>query len=315
MNVTHRGGRSSELNQQFSFGRPTVTSMTPETASLFGGDFLITGENLGNPALGIMPTGVRLGGRPCASMELVSSTQLNCTGLEVGAGYTTTTIELTVVNQAVAAPVFQYEGAPIIRSVTPAVGSVDGGEELTITGSELDGVNSVAIGGRDCAIVGIVTSGEVKCTTPPGVGSIVRLEVTKGAVKGGGTGLFGYAPPQVAGISPPSVVGGTLRTSFIVQGTHLGNRLDAPSLSVGGVSCDQVDVVNSSFVSCNNVSVSSTQGWSSDDLVLSLGGETITLLGLVARVGFPVVRVASPPVVGVDGGETIVLVGEQLAGT
>lgn len=65
---------------------------------------------------------------------------------------------------------------------------------------------------------------------------------------------------------------------------------------------------------CLGLNVTSTVGWTSDDLIVVLGGDTIAQLGMISRVGFPVLRVATPAVIDVNGGELLTLVGEDLGG-
>lgn len=196
VNVTTKGGRSSASNQQYSFARPTILSMTPEVAALTVGNYVIEGENLGNTALGLVPTNVRLGGRPCARVELISSSQLNCSGLDGTGGYSTTTVDLSVGNQVVSAPIFQFDGAPLISSVVPAVGRAEGGQTITLKGENLGeragDIDAITIGGRACtSVVLVTTDAVVTCVTPPGVGSFVELQYRKATgVRTGGTGLF-----------------------------------------------------------------------------------------------------------------------------
>lgn len=241
VNITTAGGRSSAINSQFSFARPVVQSMSPDLAEPGITAFLIEGENLGNPDLGIVPTNVKLGGQLCGTVELISSSQLNCTDLDVSKSFTTTTVDLTVVNQDVSAPIFQFAGAPIIRSVSPSIGSTDGGQRITIEGEDLgaglDKIASITIGGRPCtSIVNVTADVKVSCVTPAGVGSVVTLEYKRSSgVRSGGTGLFKYATPLVSSLSPSTVVGGDLSVDFIVNGTNLGNSRDSPALTIGGL--------------------------------------------------------------------------------
>jgi len=319
--ITHIGGRHSPSNQQVSFVAPRVQSMSPDTAPPTGGDFVLTGTNLGNPALGVIPTDISMGGKPCGTIELISSTELHCNGVVANGDYSATSVELAVVNQRAVAPIFKFEGAPTILSVTPATGPVEGGTVLTITGTDLGNsatIASITISERNCTSITVVqVDTEVQCTTPPGVGTNVVFKYQKtNGVHASGIGLFSYGIPVVSRISPGVVLSGTQTLDFTIFGSSLASTLDAPSeVAIGGRPCGSISVLNSSAIECLQVTTSLSSPWQSTVVSLKVGGDTVQQSGLLRSLGTPIIRSISPPSIDSGGGERITITGVDLGFT
>lgn len=72
---------------------------------------------------------------------------------------------------------------PHISIVQPLYGLAAGGDLLTITGSQLQGVDLVLLGGRECLLSPpgpSASSTVVTCVTPAGSGAKVLLVVSRG---------------------------------------------------------------------------------------------------------------------------------------
>jgi len=131
-----------------------------------------------------------------------------------------------------------------ITSVTPLQGSILGGTQITINGTNLTGTTAVKIGGVDCTNLQVLSPILVKAVTPAGSAGEVPISVVTPA----GTLLaptpFTYVQLSISSVSPNQGIfsGGTAIT---ITGTFLNG---ATSVKVGGVSATDVVAVNSTTV-------------------------------------------------------------------
>jgi formylglycine-generating enzyme required for sulfatase activity len=131
-----------------------------------------------------------------------------------------------------------------ITSVTPLQGSILGGTQITINGTNLTGTTAVKIGGVACTNLQVLSPTLVKAVTPAGSAGEVPISVVTPA----GTLLaptpFTYVQLSISSVSPNQGIfsGGTAIT---ITGTFLNG---ASSVKVGGVSATDVVAVNSTTV-------------------------------------------------------------------
>jgi len=132
----------------------------------------------------------------------------------------------------------------VITSVTPLHGSILGGTQITISGTNLSGTTAVKIGGVACTSLQVLSPTVVKAVTPAGAAG----EASIGVVSAAGTTLaptpFTYVLQSITSVSPNYGIyfGGTAIT---ITGTFLNG---ATSVKVGGVSATDVVAVNSTTV-------------------------------------------------------------------
>jgi formylglycine-generating enzyme required for sulfatase activity len=132
----------------------------------------------------------------------------------------------------------------VIQSVSPMQGSVLGGTVITITGTGLTTTSGVAIGGVPCTAVQVLSSTQVRATTPAGSAGPVSIAVTTVT----GTSLaptpFTYVQQSVASIVPNTgpYLGGTAIT---ITGSFLAGTT---SVTIGGVPATDVQVVDATTV-------------------------------------------------------------------
>ena len=69
-------------------------------------------------------------------------------------------------------------GTPIIDSVEPPTGPVEGGTEITIRGDNFTPDSEVTIDGKPCLNVVVVNQNTITCKTPPHIEGIVNIVVT-----------------------------------------------------------------------------------------------------------------------------------------
>ena len=131
-----------------------------------------------------------------------------------------------------------------VTSVTPLQGSILGGTQITINGTNLTGTTAVKIGGVACTNLQVLSPTLVKAVTPAGSAGEVPISVVTPA----GTLLaptpFTYVQLSIASVSPNQGIfsGGTAIT---ITGSFLNG---ASSVKVGGVSATDVVAVNSTTV-------------------------------------------------------------------
>jgi hypothetical protein len=114
----------------------------------------------------------------------------------------------------------EVQPAPAITAVTPAEGSVFGGDEVTITGSNLEGVSAVTFGEVPAASFSAVSETEITAVAPPQVG-VGSVDVTA---------------TTVAGVSPTVTA-----DKFLYRGCRVpklaGRKLGPAKAAIRGAGC------------------------------------------------------------------------------
>ncbi|KAM9364388.1 plexin-B1 [Pholidichthys leucotaenia] len=162
-------------------------------------------------------------------------------------------------SQSCSEPVQQTCPAPVIHSIEPDSGLLEGDTTITISGSNLgqkaeDILNSVSVAGVPCTVIPSLyeVSSRIVCRTGASGGEKVGRVSVK--VSGGELGLssqiFSYQDPFVMAVSPERgpKAGGTTLT--ITGRNLLTGRPSDLSVTVGGVPCTIVSEVRSSSVEC-----------------------------------------------------------------
>ncbi|XP_072239125.1 plexin-B1 [Leuresthes tenuis] len=149
--------------------------------------------------------------------------------------------------------------APVIRSIEPLSGLLEGGTMVTISGSNLgqkaiDILHSVSVAGVPCIVNPDLyeVSSRIVCRTKPSRGEKVghvSVEVSGGEF-GQSIQTFSYQDPFVMGVSPqrgPKAGG----TSLTIMGRNLlTGRPSHLSITVGGIPCKILSEVQRSSVQC-----------------------------------------------------------------
>uniref|UniRef100_A0A8C4IMS6 Plexin-B1 n=1 Tax=Dicentrarchus labrax TaxID=13489 RepID=A0A8C4IMS6_DICLA len=157
-------------------------------------------------------------------------------------------------------PVQQTCPAPVILSIEPLSGLLEGSTTVTISGSNLgqkaeDILHSVSVAGVPCTVIPNLyecLSSRIVCRTKASGGEKVghvSVEVSGGEF-GRSSQTFSYQDPFVMGVSPergPKAGG----TSLTITGRNLlTGRPSDLTITVGGVPCSIVSEVQSSSVQC-----------------------------------------------------------------
>jgi len=191
---------------------------------------------------------------------------------------------------------------PTISGVTPSTGAVSGGTTVTITGTNLDaGTRTLVHFGGYVATTVSRTSSQVVVTAPPhplGVVPIVVYatdasddQISVAAVREAG---FTYAnvpaPPAITAVHPSAteihggaqvtISGTNFPASASAPATEYGAALVAlPSVTIGGVACLNVVVVNATTITCIAPAMAANAG--AAVVITWPGGESATSTSLV----------------------------------
>jgi hypothetical protein len=138
----------------------------------------------------------------------------------------------------------------------PSFGSLSGGQEISIRGSQFDQTTSFRIGGQNCSNVNVISTSLATCLVPAAMTEgWADLVAFKSGIQGQVNGKYQYVvPPSASSVSPSSgsTAGGeTLRIS--------GTRFSAnTSVSIGGRACTQISLISSTQIEC--ISPEGTRG-------------------------------------------------------
>lgn len=297
---------------------PTITGFTPPSGPQEAGtDLTISGSNFG-PGVG-----VTVGGVDCDDIEIHhNGTQITCKTPAGVAGQAAVIVTNTDGGTVTADDPFVYLSEPTIDTVAPAAGTMEGGTNITITGTDFVDGATVTVGGVACEDVSVDDAETITCTTPagdPGAAEIVVKnpdDVTTSV-----SDKFSYiSAPTIDedGVSPSSgnMGGGTTITitgSGFVEGATV--TIGLPGLTVP---CDDAEVTDGGTkVTCvttgsgplpPNMAVDVTV--LNPDATLGLGEATAT--GAFTYVFPPQVTGVSPDSGPAFGGQTVTLTGMRL---
>jgi RHS repeat-associated protein len=224
---------------------PTVSGVSPNTGLTHGGQVVtITGTDLTGA------TRVSFGGTPAATFTVTSATQLTATAPPEAAG----TVDVTVTTPGgSSAPLtvdqFTYSvPVPVVSSVNPSKASTDGGQVVTIAGSDLSGASAVVFGSVPAESFTVVGASEITATAPAESAGTVDVRVTtaggQSAVASNDQLTYAVPAPAITGLTPASgsTAGGDIIT---ITGTNLAGASavsfgSAPAVSFVQVSDTQI---------------------------------------------------------------------------
>ena len=201
---------------------PAITSFSPASQQN-GGSVTITGTNF----IGV--TSVKLGGVPALYYSAYSPTTIN---VVVGNGASGDIIVSTVGGSATVSG-FNYT-TPAIQSVDPVLAAT--GQTVTITGTNLDAVQSVTFGGINAASFSIVSP--QKITAVVGTGASGNVAATSLTGTASFPGFTFMPPPVIYSFTPAS---GGAGTEVSINGSNLTSTSE---VLIGGVAATITSVAN-----------------------------------------------------------------------
>ena len=261
--------------------RPVVSKLSLTSGPVTGGTRVtVTGRHF------TKVTKVVFGSSPGKSLKVLSGTELEVTA----PGHPAGTVNVEVVakagrSKAVTADRFTYIAAPVIRTVSPARGSIEGGTRVTITGSNFIRVTKVTFGGKRARIGTPSSPGSLRVTAPAGTAGQVDIRVSTAYGTSAVVTADHYkyvAPPVVTGISPGSgpAAGGTKVTitgTGFTGATHVTFGPAAPARSYTVNSATSITAITPPGNGTRNVQVHTPYGVSAANPADKFTYQTMTI--------------------------------------
>lgn len=152
---------------------PTVSSISPITGFAVGGTAVtVTGTNFVTGAT------VLIDSSACTGLTVVSATSITCTTPAHVSGIVAITATNADTQAATLPASFTYEDAPTVTAIDVNTGSVIGGTNLTLTGTNFLAGATVSVGGASCSSVVVVGLTSITCTTIARASATVDVVVT-----------------------------------------------------------------------------------------------------------------------------------------
>lgn len=245
---------------------PVISSISPMTGTESGGTTVtITGIDLSGV------TSVTFDGTESTNVSVVDATTITCT-TPAGTGTVDVVISDGTDMDTLAGAYTYTAPAPALVSISPAMGGVSGGTSVTLTGTDLDLVTSVTIGGTAATNLNIVDATTLTCDTPAGMLGAVDVVASDGTATSTLSGGFTYtvAPLSITAISPNGgyTAGGLTVT---ITGTSLSG--------VSEVLFGTTQGTNIVIVSDTEITVDTPAGTGTVDVTVNDGVDSDTLTG------------------------------------
>ena len=140
---------------------PTITTVVPNSGPVSGGTLItITGTNFTGA------TSVTIGGTAATSFSVVSATQITAVTPVGTVGAKDVAVTTAGGTATFVGGFIYYASGPSITSITPNVGTTDGGTLVIITGTNLLTTTSVSFGTTLATGVVVISSTQVNAVTP-----------------------------------------------------------------------------------------------------------------------------------------------------
>ncbi|GAA3368941.1 hypothetical protein GCM10017744_086980 [Streptomyces antimycoticus] len=211
--VTTPGG-TAPIGFFYYVAWPTLTGLLPIAGPIGGGNIVeLTGVNLSTARL------VRFG-NAIASPTAVSDQHL-LVAAPPASGPGTVSLYVISVGGVSNRLLYTYAPVPVVTEVSPATGSVAGGETIVLTGTGLTYVTGVTIGGVPAASFESYSDTLLAVVTPPGLPGPADITVTTAGGSVTVPGGFAYTASTTTAITSapdPSVVGQPVTFTAVVTG-------------------------------------------------------------------------------------------------
>ena len=221
-----------------------VTNIVPPKGPATGGTLLtVSGTGFVTGAT------VRIGGTlSCTPVTFVSSMSLTCTTVAKAAGAYTVGVTNTDGQAGTPASSFTYSPAPTVTSVSQNKGPINGGTNVTVTGTGFVLGAGVSFGGSACGSVLVTSPTSLTCTTTSHLAGAVAVTVTNVDTQfGSAAAAFTYQPPPV--VTSVSPLSGTQlgATPVTITGTGF---LTGATVKFGNSTCTSPVVLSGTSITC-----------------------------------------------------------------
>jgi uncharacterized repeat protein (TIGR03803 family) len=302
VNVTNAIGTGTGAGLFTYVPPPAVTGISPvEGAGVGGTSVVITGT-------GFTADSVVKFGAVTASSTFDSATQITATSPGNGLGV----VDVTVITPGgttatSAADQFTYLN-PTITSVSPASGPILGGNTIVITGTRLDNVTGVTMGGCDAsASITANTATSVSFTSTACNPTPYTPDITVTTAEGSATvsGAYTYVKfPHVTGITPSA---GHAGTEVVLTGSFLDG---AQAVTFGTTAGLSVGVDGDG----NLVATAPAHAAGPVNVTVTTAGGTSTETATFTYIAAPTVTAVSPASGALGGNTTVTITGTNLTG-
>ena len=238
--TTPGGGSPTSTADQYAYGPPSVSAVNPSVGPTAGGNTVtITGTNF------VAGATVDFGANAATSVDVESSTKLTVVAPAGSYGTVDVTVGTADGTSATSSADHYAYGQPSVSAVSPRSGPGNGGQSVTITGTNFASGATVQFGSAAATSVQFSSSNQLTATAPPGMGTV---DVTVTTPEGGTSSTsaadhYSYiASPTVTAVSPRSgsILGGNTIT---ITGAHFAS---GATVSVGANAATSVNLVSGS---------------------------------------------------------------------
>jgi hypothetical protein len=208
--VTTAAG-TSVTNALYAYSAlPTVTTISPAIGPVAGGTAVtITGTAFAGA------TGVTIGGTSATSVTVVNSTTITAI-VPAGTAGLAGVVVTTPGGSSISNRLYTYVTAPIFSSITPASGPAAGGTVVIVSGTGLENVSAVTVGGSVASNLTLVNASSISFRTPTGtVGTASVILTTPGGTNAANS-AFTYLPnlTVATSVATTTLTQGTAATAF-----------------------------------------------------------------------------------------------------
>ncbi|XP_067888793.1 PKHD1 like 1, tandem duplicate 1 [Heterodontus francisci] len=218
---------------------PVISGISPTTGSRTGGTVLtISGSGFANSSK-TDTTWVLIGGARCPITGL-TDTEITCmigTASNTSSPLTVYIAELGIAKHS-SNRTFTFSYQLEVESISPSLGSTEGGTILTIYGYSFTPNSTVLIGGKTCRLL-TESPVKMKCSTPAAPVGVSNISVIADGIPSTLPFSFTYIDmktPVIFQINPAtsSVAGGS---NLTIYGSNFGNRSEESFVFIGNFEC------------------------------------------------------------------------------
>jgi len=296
---------SSTLANSFTYSlAPTISAVNPVSGPLAGNiTITLSGSNLTNTSQ------VNFGGQAASNIQIINDSTLTLTlPASLSAGPVNVTVT-TPVGSVTLPNGFTYANVPTLTSVTPNSGTIAGGTNVSLSGTNLLGTSNITFAGINATGFSVINDTTVTAITPASsVAGTFDVVITTPVSNATLVAGFTYNTlPALSSLSPlsGSTAGGTQVT---LTGSNL---LNTNSVTFDGLSA--------SFIVNSDTSITAvtpnhpTPGVINVSVTTPSGSSTLT--GGYTFITPPLLSSVAPSIGSTAGGLAVTLTGSNLTGT
>jgi DNA-binding beta-propeller fold protein YncE len=195
MVTTPNGISATSASDQYTYGAPAVTGITPAYGPITGGAVVtITGSGFTGA------TNVTFGTTAATSFTVINDTSITVTVPAEIAG----TVDVTVTTPGGTSTIspadkYTYSAIPAVTGISPTIGPTSGGTSVTITGICFTGATNVTFGTTAATSFTVINDTSITATAPAEIVGTVDVTVTNPL----GTSLKSISDEYLYEIPPP----------------------------------------------------------------------------------------------------------------